>query len=95
MAVKLAQPRRLPCRGNTGCHGDLSDPESDVSKLVAERGGMDLMPEQGTAPVNKYLPPRPRDEAPEFDVLAPFLEPVAEEPTGFLGWLDKSLERIS
>jgi Fe-S-cluster-containing dehydrogenase component len=74
--------------------GDLSDPESDVSKLVAERGGFDLMPEQGTAPVNKYLPPRIKDEVPEFDILAPYLEPVAEEAAGFLGWLDKTLERI-
>ena len=38
-------------------------PNSDVSKLVAERGGYDLMPEMGYAPVNKYLPPRPRQTA--------------------------------
>ena len=74
--------------------GDFADPDSNVSKLSAERGGMDLMPEQGTKPVNKYLPPRPKDEMPEFDVLAPFLEPVAEEPKGFLGWLDKTLEKL-
>ena len=55
---------------------------------------MDLMPEQGTKPVNKYLPPRPKDELPEFDVLAPFLEPVAQEAKGFLGWLDKTLEKL-
>jgi sulfite dehydrogenase (quinone) subunit SoeB len=55
---------------------------------------MDLMPEQGTKPVNKYLPPRPKDQAPEFDVLSPFLEPVAETPQGFLGWLDRTLERL-
>ena len=72
----------------------LGDENSDVSKLVAERGGMDLMPEQGTKPVNKYLPPRPKDELPEFDVLAPFLEPVAQEAKGFLGWLDKTLEKL-
>ena len=54
-----------------------------------------FMPEQGTAPVNRYLPPRPKDQTPEFDVLAPYLEPVAEEPTGFLKWLDKTLERVS
>ena len=41
--------------------GDLADPESPVSRLVAARGGLDLMPEQGTRPVNKYLPPRDRD----------------------------------
>ena len=38
-------------------------PSSDVSKLVAERGGYDLMPELGYEPVNKYLPPRPRQTA--------------------------------
>ncbi|MCC6008676.1 MAG: 4Fe-4S dicluster domain-containing protein [Rhodobacteraceae bacterium] len=85
--------------------GDLGDPESDVSRLVAERGGMDLMPEQGTGPVNKYLPPRPKGAPPilrdhaqadrgEVDVLAPFLEPVAEDARGFLGWLDRSLGKI-
>src|SRR3546814_11474654 len=40
--------------------GDLGDPESAVSKLVADRGGVALMPELGYEPVNRYLPPRPR-----------------------------------
>ncbi len=31
-----------------------------VSRLVAERGGFDLMPEMGYRPTNQYLPPRPR-----------------------------------
>ena len=67
---------------------------------MAERGGMDLMPEQGTKPVNQYLPPRPKDTldqpkpAGDIDILAPFLEPVMEEPKGFLGWLDRTLEKI-
>ena len=83
------------CPAGARHFGDLGDPDSDVSQLVAERGGVDLMPEQGTKPVNKYLPPRPKDALPEFDVLAPFLEPVVDaEPKGFLGWLDKALEKI-
>ncbi|MBV0910934.1 4Fe-4S dicluster domain-containing protein [Anianabacter salinae] len=80
------------CPANARHFGDLSDPGSAVSKLVAAREGMDLMPEMDTRPVNKYLPPRPRDA--EIDVLAPLLEPVAEEPRGFLKWLDAALDRI-
>ena len=67
--------------------GDLGDPDSAVSRLVADRGGLDLMPEMGTRPVNKYLPPRPKDVAPACAPLAP----VAETPRGFLGWLDRAL----
>ena len=44
--------------------GDLGDPESAVSQLVKERGGVDLMPEMGYRPTNKYLPPRDRKGAP-------------------------------
>jgi len=46
--------------------GDLGDPDSAVSQLVAEREGFDLLPEMGYKPVNKYLPPRPRrDQNPQ------------------------------
>ena len=69
--------------------GDLGDPMSAVSRLVAARGGFDLMPEQGAKPVNKYLPPRERDPA----AAAPALEPV-DDPGGFLGWLDRALSRL-
>jgi len=45
--------------------------------------------------VNKYLPPRPKDRIEgEIDLLAPLLAPIAEEPAGFLAWLDKTLEKI-
>jgi sulfite dehydrogenase (quinone) subunit SoeB len=40
--------------------GDFADPNSNVSILTRERGGYDLLPEMGTKPVNKYLPPRKR-----------------------------------
>ena len=88
------------CPSGARHFGDLGDPESDVSRLVAERGGVDLMPEQNTRPVNRYLPPRLKDrlQAPEMtgeeDILAPWLAPVAEEPQGFLKWLDGALERL-
>ena len=82
------------CPAGARHFGDFADPESNVSKLTAERGGMDLMPELDTAPVNKYLPPRLKDSWDDESVLAPFLEPVAEEATGFVGWLDKQLSRL-
>ena len=87
------------CPSNARHFGDFADPESNVSLLVKERGGIDLMPEQGTKPVNQYLPPRPKDDlpqsdGPEFDVLAPYLDPVAENPGGFIGWLDKALDKL-
>lgn len=101
----LPEEDRVPacvrtCPAGARHFGDFSDPESDVSKLTAERGGMDLMPEQGTKPVNKYLPPRPRDRLDqpkpggEIDILAPLLAPVITEPAGFLRWLDRTLEKI-
>ncbi|GLQ33847.1 ferredoxin [Amylibacter marinus] len=82
------------CPAGARHFGDLADEDSAVSKLVSERGGMDLMPELGTRPVNKYLPPRPKDTGEEIDILAPLLAPVATEASGFLGWLDRTLEKI-
>lgn len=82
------------CPANARHFGDFADPESNVSIMSIERGGMELMPEMGTKPTNRYLPPRPKADIEEVNILAPFLEPIAEEPAGFLGWLDKALERI-
>ncbi|MBT8078075.1 MAG: 4Fe-4S dicluster domain-containing protein, partial [Gammaproteobacteria bacterium] len=60
------------CPSRARHFGDLADPDSDVSRLVAERGGMELMPEQKTQPVNRYLPPRPRDgDCSTVEALAP------------------------
>ena len=48
-----------PAWTNARHFGDLGDPNSEVSLMVAARDGFDLMPEQGTKPVNKYLPSTP------------------------------------
>ncbi len=82
------------CPAGARHFGDFADPDSNVSKLTAERGGMDLMPEQGTRPTNKYLPPRPKDCSGEINTLAPLLEPVATDGKGFVGWLDKMLSSL-
>jgi Fe-S-cluster-containing dehydrogenase component len=69
--------------------GDLGDPESDISKLVAEREGVALMPELGYQPVNRYLPPRPRragDDASTHDAT-----PDAGGPAR--AWLNRVLRR--
>ena len=77
------------CPAGARHFGDLGDPQSAVSQLVAERGGFELMPEMGYAPVNKYLPPRPRRDA--RSCAETRLEPVADAPSGVLGWIDRLL----
>ena len=91
----LEEAARVPacvqaCPASARHFGDLADPESDVSRLVAERGGYDLMPEMDCAPTNKYLPPRPRRAGQGSAEAAPRLQPL-EEAGGFLGWLDRVL----
>jgi Fe-S-cluster-containing dehydrogenase component len=97
----LEQHERQPacvmaCPTNARHFGDLGDPESDISKLVARRGGYDLMPESGYKPVNKYLPPRARKTdagstgAPARLPEAP-ANPSSDSP--FLNWVDRVLSR--
>jgi Fe-S-cluster-containing dehydrogenase component len=78
------------CPAHARHFGDLADPDTKVSKLVAERGGMDLMPEMGYRPTNKYLPPRPQRNKAGVDGAPAALE-AAEPEGGFLGWLDTLL----
>jgi Fe-S-cluster-containing dehydrogenase component len=73
--------------------GDLGDPESAVSLLVAARGGVDLMPELGYAPVNKYLPPRPRRAGNAQATPAPQESLDEEKLPPLLRWLDRALSR--
>jgi hypothetical protein len=70
--------------------GDLADPQSRVSIMTADRGGMDLMPDMGYRPTNKYLPPRPRrDGSSQQETLQAL--PDATPEGGFLAWLDRAL----
>jgi len=78
------------CPTNARHFGDFADPGSRVSMLVAERGGYDLMPDMGTRPTNKYLPPRKKG-AGTASPLAPLLDIKA---TGVAGWLDRMLGKV-
>lgn len=94
----LAPEDRVPacvstCPARARHYGDLGDPDSEVSQLVRDRGGRNLMPELGCKPVNKYLPPRsPKTKA--SAIGAPeALTPVAKAGNAVLAWLDKRLKR--
>jgi Fe-S-cluster-containing dehydrogenase component len=92
----LPEAERVPvcvstCPASARHFGDLGDPNSEVSQLVASRGGVDLMPEMGYQPVNKYLPPRPKVTNDSVH-LAAGLTPTAPDSAGkFLQWVDRLL----
>ncbi len=79
------------CPTHARFFGDLADPDSEVSQLVATRDGVDLMPEQDTRPTNKYLLPRRQTEPTEPFKLAELADPT---PSGILGWIDRNLSRL-
>ena len=92
---KLDEADRQPacvqaCPTKARHFGDLADPQSKVSLLVADRGGVALMPELGYQPTNRYLPPRPRRTG---DAQAG--ESPASNDTGSLAtrWLNRLLKR--
>lgn len=81
------------CPTNARHYGDLGDPTSAVSKMVAARGGQDLMPELGYKPLNKYLPPRPRRNEPNGKPAR--LETAKHRrDTGVLDWVDRALTKL-
>lgn len=87
----LEEAQRVPacvstCPVSARHFGDLADPESDVSRLVADRGGRSLMPELDYAPVNQYLPPR------TYRSQQSTLNATTDSVEGkFLQWVDRLL----
>jgi Fe-S-cluster-containing dehydrogenase component len=95
----LAPEEREPacvmvCPTKARFFGDLGDPNSSVSELVAARAGKDLLPELGYRPVNKYLPPRRAKAAAEPLALATLGASQPETAgNGLLRWVDRLLSR--
>ncbi len=46
----------MACPAHARFFGDVHDPDSEISGLIREQGGYQLMPEWGTNPGNHYLP---------------------------------------
>ena len=70
--------------------GDLGDPDSKVSQLVADRNGVAPLPELGYAPTNRYLPPRPRRNG---DERADEATPSDDAGSLATRWLNRILKR--
>ncbi|SFN02655.1 Fe-S-cluster-containing dehydrogenase component [Dokdonella immobilis] len=83
----------MACPTRARHFGDLGDSDSAVSRLVAERGGYALMPELGYAPVNRYLPPRPRRDG-TTAAKATVTESIdTAQMSPLLRWVDRVLSR--
>ena len=95
----LPEESRVPacvstCPAGARSFGDLGDPDSEVSKLVAARDGFALMPEQECKPVNRYLPPRPK-KTEAADIGAPRMLEFAEPEDGAgAGLLARLVDRV-
>jgi Fe-S-cluster-containing dehydrogenase component len=92
--LNMPQAEREPacvraCPAKARHFGDLNDPSSEVSRLVAERDGRAPMEELDYRPVNRYLPPRRSDRPTRSEIPAEL--PDAPAAGGFLGWVDRLL----
>lgn len=95
---RLEPEERVPacvqaCPTRARHFGDLGDPDSDISRLVAEREGVALMPELGYRPVNRYLPPRPRRGGDRDDADAKDSNDGSGIAAGLQRWLGRALRR--
>ena len=85
------------CPTNARHFGDFADPNSNVSQMTQARSGIELMPELQAKPVNRYLPPRLKSDSNSEsipDILTPMINKVPKDLKGFLGWVDKTLDRM-
>jgi Fe-S-cluster-containing dehydrogenase component len=81
----------MACPTRARHFGDLGDPESAISRLVVERGGVELLPELGYRPTNRYLPPRaPVSPMPLAD-SEPAPDTAARPGDRLFRWLDRVL----
>ena len=78
------------CPTGRGISATLRTPKVWYRSWSPPRGGYDLMPEMGTKPTNKYLPPRKKGPG-EASLLAPLLDVKA---VGIAGWLDRMLGKL-
>jgi Fe-S-cluster-containing dehydrogenase component len=74
----------LTCPTKSRLFGDFDDPGSEVSQAVEGRKAVDLMPELGYQPTNKYLQPRPRRQVDA---------PPPTQRDGVMGWINKMIAR--
>ena len=84
------------CPVNARHFGDLGDPQSPVSRLVSERGSVELLPELDYRPVNKYLPPRSGKALAVVAEAPPALDSrdgIAHTANRLLAWMDRILSR--
>ena len=80
----------MACPTRARMFGDLADPEDPATRYASERGSVDLLPDLGYQPVNRYLPPKPRrasasTEAQDEDDYRP------EQLPPLLRWVDRLL----
>ena len=76
------------CPTGARSFGDLGDESSQISALVSERGGYDLLPEAECQPVNKYLPPRPKTKS-QNQAAKALPNPTKDTAALLKSWMNK------